>query len=197
MEAELEEWKKLEKEKIQDKKDKMNKRLLLVWILCSAVISLNAQQAFISTWKTDNPGNTNDNEITIPTFAGETYNYTVDWGDGMVETGFTGDATHTYATPGIYTVSITGLFPRISFGGGSQNPHKIITIEQWGNNPWTSMISAFLGCDSLDITNPNIDTPNLSNLTSIRGMFRDCYKFNGDISQWDVSEVEDMSLLFF
>ena len=36
--------------------------------------------AFVTTWKTDNPGSSPANEITIPTYSGETYNYTVNWG---------------------------------------------------------------------------------------------------------------------
>jgi len=35
---------------------------------------------FITTWKTDNPGVTNDNQIKISTL-GSGYNYTIDWGD--------------------------------------------------------------------------------------------------------------------
>ena len=69
--------------------------------------------AFITTWKTDNIGSSQDNQITIPTFFGETYDYTVDWGDGTSDENVTGDITHTYASPGTYQVAINGIFPRI------------------------------------------------------------------------------------
>ena len=39
--------------------------------------------------------------------------WSVDWGDGNISTNQTGDATHTYTTAGIYTVSITGDFNAI------------------------------------------------------------------------------------
>ena len=67
--------------------------------------------AFITTWVTS----TVTESITIPTHSESTYNYNVDWGDGMVNFGYTGAATHTYTTAGTYTVSITGDFPRIYF----------------------------------------------------------------------------------
>ena len=68
------------------------------------------QRPFVTTWQTTTP---NEN-ITIPT-TGTGYNYTVDWGDGTVENGFTGNATHAYVTAGTHTVSISGDFPRIYF----------------------------------------------------------------------------------
>ena len=56
-----------------------------------------------------------DNQITIPTFPGETYNYSVDWGDGTTSENVAGDITHTYEAPGTYTIEISGDFPRIFF----------------------------------------------------------------------------------
>ncbi len=34
---------------------------------------------FVTTWKTDNPGISENNQITIPIYIGEEYDYTVDW----------------------------------------------------------------------------------------------------------------------
>jgi hypothetical protein len=47
---------------------------------------------FVTTWKTDNPGVSGSNQITIPTNGGG-YNYNVDWGDGNTSTGHTGNTT--------------------------------------------------------------------------------------------------------
>jgi len=178
--------------------------------------------SFITIWRTDNSGTSEDNQITIPTFPGETYNYTVDWGDGNSDVGVTGDITHTYAVPGTYTVSIAGDFPRIYFNGSTQiNKSRIIDINQWGGNSWTSMRFAFNGCINMDVS--ALDTPNLFNLTSLEGMFRGCKNlvgssafinwntssvvnmramfnntenFNQDIGDWDVSNVTNMSGMF-
>ncbi|WP_170309806.1 BspA family leucine-rich repeat surface protein, partial [Seonamhaeicola maritimus] len=148
--------------------------------------------AFITTWKTDNPGTSNNNQITIPTNGGG-YNYTVDWGDGNVTTGHTGDATHTYATPGTYTVKITGDFPSIFFNDGGDK-EKILTIEQWGNNPWVSMNAAFYGC--INLQGNFTDSPDLSNVSNMALMFWDASSFNHPIGNWDVSNVTDMEFMF-
>jgi gliding motility-associated-like protein len=143
---------------------------------------------FITTWETTVANET----ITIPTIPAETYNYTVDWGDGSTSTE-TGNANHTYATPNTYTVSITGEFPRIRFTNNA-NSQKIMTIEQWGTNPWTSMASAFNGCGNL--TGNFTDAPDLSNVTDMSLMFRGCALFNADLDNWDVSNVQDMNSMF-
>ncbi len=147
--------------------------------------------SFITTWKTNNPGVSANNQITIPTFSGATYNYNVDWGDGETDTGVTGNITHTYATAGTYTVKISGTFPRIYFDdGGYTDAQKILSIEQWGNNPWTSFGNSFAGCINL-ILNAT-DTPDLSNVTDMGYMFLNATSLNTDIHTWDVSHVQSM-----
>src|SRR5690606_26464539 len=100
-------------------------------------LTASAQRPFITTWKTD----AHDESITIPVNSLVTgYNYSVDWGDGNTSAGQTGDATHTYASPGTYTVSITGNFPAIRLGGaGTAVADKLVSIEQWGDVAWSSM----------------------------------------------------------
>ncbi len=102
------------------------------------------RRGFVTTWKTDNPGASGDNQITIPVYDGEIYDYTVEWGDGSRDTHLTGSASHTYDDIGIYTVTIIGTFPRIFFNN-SGDREKILTIEQWGEIEWTSMARAFFG----------------------------------------------------
>ncbi len=172
------------------------KQIKLLLILLFPLV-LNAQP-FVTTWKTDNPGTSNDDQITIPT-TGTGYDYNVDWGDGMSDANVTGDITHTYATPGTYTVSITGLFPRIYFnaGGffGADNDHeKILTVENWGSIAWTSMSRAFSGCENLRIN--AVDAPDLSGVTDMSQMFYDATSFNDNINHWNVSTITNMSQLF-
>ena len=148
--------------------------------------------AFITTWKTDNPGTSDDNQITIPT-EGAGYSYDVDWGDGNSDTDVTGDITHTYASAGTYTVAISGDFPRIYFNNEGDG-EKLLTVEQWGDIPWTSMERSFYGCSNLTV--PATDRPDLNEVTSMARMFFDAVVFNNDINHWDVSNVTDMSNLF-
>ncbi|MBC6425815.1 MAG: hypothetical protein GDA51_09635, partial [Ekhidna sp.] len=73
---------------------------------------MQAQEAdpkpFITTWETTRANET----ITIPTVRGETYSYSVNWGDGHTDNNVNGDASHQYATAGTQTISISGTFPR-------------------------------------------------------------------------------------
>ncbi len=168
---------------------------------CTAVVTVTdplsacsivaPEDYFITTWKT-----TSANEsITIPTFPGETYDYSVDWGDGNSASNQTGNSTHFYATPGTYTVKISGLFPRIYFNN-SGDRMKIQSIEQWGTNPWNSMNAAFAGCDNL--VSYATDMPDLNMVTDMYGMFAYARKFNGDANfgNWDVSNVTNMYGVF-
>ncbi|MGB6150651.1 MAG: BspA family leucine-rich repeat surface protein [Pricia sp.] len=172
----------------------MTKNLLPLLLL---FISANAfSQTFNSIWNTANTGSGSSavNEITIPTNpAYTTYNYTVDWGDGDTDTGVTGDITHTYASQGTYTVTISGTFPSIYFND-SGDKLKIIEILQWGDIQWRTMESAFHGCENINFD--AIDEPDLSLVTSLKDMFRECTSFNGILNDWDVSTITDISGLF-
>ncbi|MDZ7717563.1 MAG: BspA family leucine-rich repeat surface protein [Balneolaceae bacterium] len=156
---------------------------------------------FITTWKTDNDGASNDNQITIPTEGGG-YEYDVYWEDTTdssingTETGNTGDLTITFPSASTYRVEITGDFPRI-FINDEGDKEKILTIEQWGDVAWNSMEDAFFGASNL--TYNATDAPNLSlvtNLSSMFSVFPAGSSFNGDLSNWNVSTVTDMSAMF-
>jgi surface protein len=173
-------------------------RSILTAIALFALIPSWAQQDhFVTTWSTGNtlpPGSSGPTMIVIPT-TGSGYDYDVDWdNDGVFdEFGITGNATHDFGVAGTYTIRITGSFPRIFFNN-SGDTWKLISIDQWGNNPWTSMNGAFRGC-----RNPVInatDTPDLSNVTDMTRMFGSSNEFNSDIGSWDVSNVTNMSGLF-
>ncbi|MCB0534825.1 MAG: BspA family leucine-rich repeat surface protein, partial [Saprospiraceae bacterium] len=155
-----------------------------------------ATDAFITTWKTDNPGVSNSTSITIPT-TGSGYNYEVDWdNDGIYDqSGLTGDVTHNFGAAGTYTIRIRGSFPRISFITG--DGQKLLDISQWGAIAWTSMETAFFGCSNLNIS--ATDLPNLSGVTEMALMFRGCTALNSpaNIGGWNTSSVTNMSGMFF
>lgn len=172
---------------------------MLKRLLCLLFFVFNLQlfgQSFTSNWNTGNitPGSSAYNQITIPTNPAYTnYNYTVDWGDGTTDTGVTGTITHTYASPGNYTISISGDFPSIYFNETGDRD-KIVEILSWGTIPWETMENAFYGCRNINFD--AIDTPDLSRVTSLRNMFKDCSAFNGIINSWEVGTITDMSGLF-
>ena len=152
--------------------------------------------AFITTWTTTET----DETITIPTESdsgNSVYRYTVHWGDSPQSdtTTYTGDATHTYAAAGTYTVRITGTFSRIYFNDADgDNKTKILTVEQWGDGAWTSMDSAFNGAENLTV--PAVDAPDLTKVTNMRFMFQNASVFNQDISSWNTENINNMSAMF-
>lgn len=151
-----------------------------------------AQRPFITTWQTT----TVNESITIPVnddVAG--YNFTVEWGDGNTDAGQTGDATHTYAAAGTYTVSITGSFPAIRLGAhGIDVTDKLMSIEQWGDIAWSSMYGAFSGASNMVLN--ATDAPNLSGVSSLARMFYGASSLNADLSGWNVSGITDMTNMF-
>lgn len=149
---------------------------------------------FVTTWET-----TSANEsITIPTDAAYTYNYNVDWGDGSSSIGQTDNASHEYASPGTYKVTITAEFPSIRFGSNDAatiaSRSKIQAINKWGANAWQSMRFAFEGCENLILVAS--DTPDLSQTTSTNSMFRKCDNINSPMNDWEMGNVTDMRFMF-
>ncbi|MCH8535711.1 MAG: BspA family leucine-rich repeat surface protein, partial [Flavobacteriaceae bacterium] len=114
-------------------------------------------------------------------------------------TNFTGPATITFPTPGIYQVEVCGDFPQMFFDNGNTNTNggdkeKILSVEQWGDQVWRNMARAFWGASNLVI---NVtDAPDLSEVTNMNFMFRGATSFNQNINHWDVSNVQLMNEVF-
>ncbi len=174
--------------------------------------------SFITTWKTDNDGDSPSNQISLIADGAGAYDYAVDWGDGNVDSDITGNTTHSYLIPGTYTVKITGTFPKIRTSSGDAS--RILSVEQWGNNHWGSMNAMFANAHNLRINasdtpdlagvtdmsnmfsgawvlNDNINSWDVSNVTNLQGMFRYAYKFNQPLSSWDTSSVTEMREMFY
>ncbi len=149
------------------------------------ISSVQAAGEFITTWKTDNPGVTDTDEIRIPVYDGQVYNYNVGWGDGTYSSGLTASTTHEYAVPGTYTVSVSGTFPGIGFILAGDR-EKILSVDQWGTNPWAVMGGAFFGCTNLQILAS--DAPDLSAITDLTYSFRST-NVSGGFEDWDVSHI--------
>ncbi len=180
------------------------KRQFSFYLIFLSAISLYSQldtTDFVTTWKTDNPGSSNDSSITIFTALsgfGYNYNYDVDWNnDGIFDSlAVTGNITHTYAAPGTYTIRIRGTFEAIRFGGaGSNDAKKIISIDQWGNVMFRDLDQAFQFCSNLGYT--ATDKPNIAPFTRASFMFDSATSFDGDISNWDVSNIREMPGMFW
>ena len=163
-----------------------------------------ASEPFIITVETNNTGLSNDEQFIIPTYIGEDYNYSVDCdSDGIFEIeNWTNDASYTceysqLGGEGIYTITIEGTFPRIYFFGPwrHMDEEKLLSIDQWGSQVWSSMQGAFAGCSNLE--GDAVDTPDLSTVESLGTMFMSASKFNGNIGNWDVSNITSMQQMFY
>ena len=141
------------------------------------------------------------NTIILPIDLGTNLNIAISWLNNGVYEQFNGVVTtqnrpqHTYETPGNVTIAITGTIRNWSFGpSNAYSPQNLLSINNNGNlllSPVTGY--HFSNCSNLT----TITGLNLFVLpSSLRYMFNGCLRFNGDVSQWDVSKVSDMSYMF-
>ncbi len=174
--------------------------LLLVAVLVGMGGDLPEAQAqldpFVTVWQTDNEGRTADDQIRIP---GEGTNYTVEWeevGNSSNSGSKTasGSTTLTFPSAGTYRVEISGDFSHIHLANEGDRK-KLLEIEQWGDVAWSTMKEAFYGASNLQITAP--DAPDLSEVESLRAMFRGATSMNADIGNWDTGNVTNMIRMFW
>lgn len=161
-------------------------------------------RAFISTWNTSNvsTGSSSNVRVKLPLLSVGTYKFTVRWGDGssnLITAWNQPEVTHTYATAGTYTITITGFIKGWDFsnytGALGGDRLKIISISQWGclrlvDNFALSVSGAFYGCENLNLSSVS-DIFNFKGVKSITGMLRLC-RLNSTIpnlDKWDVSKI--------
>ena len=66
-------------------------------------------------------------------------------------------------------------------------------IENWDVSSVTDMGGMFRNCTNF---NQPLDSWDVSSVTNMSGMFINCYNFNQPLNSWDVSSVTDMSEMF-
>ncbi len=174
------------------------KRSATAWLLKVTENYSSNLTGFVSSWDTTltSTGSSNSNQIKLPLYSAGTYNFTVDWGDGNsdnITTGNQAEVTHTYAVAGNYTINITGEIVGFRFNDDGDRL-KLIDISQWGNLRVGNYGDYFYGCENLNST--ATDALNLTGTTDLNNMFRRTTNFNGDITNWDVSQVIEMDYMF-
>ncbi|NER14147.1 BspA family leucine-rich repeat surface protein [Leptobacterium flavescens] len=173
-------------------------------------------EKFTSTWETTSAYE----KIRLPLVETGSYNFTVDWGDGVtnrITSWNQGAVTHIYARPGSYTITISGEIDGWSFKDNDDR-EKITEISSWGPLRLGKNGGQFYKCTNLRITAPDplntsevisfkdtfretataipgIENWDTSHATNMRKMFSDT-NFNQNIGNWDVSMVTDMTDMF-
>ena len=181
--------------------------------------------AFVSYWNTSltSSRSSTSTQIQLPLESSGTYNFTVYWGDGssnVIANWNDPAVTHTYSTSGMYNVTITGTLIGWSFQNTGDRL-KLMEIAQWGDfrlgnsgsyfqgssnlrltandtldlTGTTSLSNAFYGASSLSSTG-NLNSWDVSKVTTMNSMFYSASSFNQTIGNWDVSQVTDMSWMF-
>ncbi len=170
-----------------------------------------APKFFISTWQTNKGGASLDNQIKLPLDPDGTYNFVADWGDDTSSTITSWDsplATHTYPSPGVYTVKISGTIVGFNFSLAYRSytmfvpavpvddREKIINIGGWGPLRLGNAGQYFSGAINLNITAQ--DALDLTGTTSLDRVFESCTSLTGiaGINSWDVSKVTNMNSAF-
>lgn len=99
---------------------------------------------------------------------------TVDWGDGgEVETFEARRATHTYAEPGKYTITISGSAKSLEFGTENSLSSELKSIISWGKLGYTTAVDMCLGCSKLESI-PNDVAGSFAGVKSFLGAFSCC-----------------------
>jgi surface protein len=167
----------------------INGNWMEAWLAITA-----APPAFAFTAKTDNTGVSTSTQFKLPLTTSTGLNILVDWGDASTSTitSHTDPAvTHTYASAGTYSISITGTLPGFQFNNAGDKL-KILNISSWGVLDITTN-RAFWGCTNL--TCSATDAPTITT-TDLSFTFISCTNFNGNIGNWDTSGVNSMEGMF-
>ncbi|KAF3977683.1 MAG: hypothetical protein HFP77_05655 [Methylococcales symbiont of Iophon sp. n. MRB-2018] len=111
--------------------------LLASGFLFSSAAQASSHQSFITEWQMP----ADDLSLTFPSQG----SYTINWGDGTIQTITNNRPTHTYTTANDYTITATNTNAITRFNlTDDENKEKLIDIQQWGTANWTSMAVHFM-----------------------------------------------------
>src|SRR6056297_2829093 len=117
--------------------------------------------------------------LQLPLRSGFAYDFIIDWGDGSQDSITTynqAETNHTYASGGLYQISIRGLCQTFYFNNGGDKD-KLISIDKLGSVGWTSMERAFYGC----VNNTFVGDGDLSNVTNCGAAW-----YNNSLTEWTI-----------
>jgi flagellin-like protein len=181
---------------------------------------------FTSVWDTTITSfeSSNTTQIKLPLVINGDYDFTVFWGDessDVITIWNQSEINHTYTSPGIYEVNMSGRIKGWSFSN-TGDVLKLSEIKQWGDLRLLNSGGYFHGCANLfitatDIINlvettsmanmfkacsnisqiPNINLGDTSSVTNMEGVFSGASKFNQSLNYWDTNKVTNMNGMFY
>jgi surface protein len=130
--------------------------------------------------------------MNVPLYGNVT-NITIDWGDGTTSGPFNTpeERTHTYSSPGTYTVTIGGT-KLTHFGNYCSSTGALTAVQSFGDLGLTDLSYAFCGASNLT----QVPTQIPSGVTSLEYAFLYASTFNQDISTWNTGAVTSMVGMF-
>lgn len=140
-----------------------------------------ANPDFVATWSVASDGDT----ITLPLLSGGTYSGTIDWGDSSSDSLSYANRTHTFASAGTKTITLSGTIDGFKFNNGGDKT-KFLDVSNWGNLNITTN-RAFFGCSNFTISATDAPT-----VTTSDGeyFFYNCHALGTpDLSGWNVTSV--------
>ena len=158
------------------------------------IIATSTPFAFTANTNNISTGSSTATQFKLPLTTSTGLNIVVSWGDATTSTitnHLDAAVTHTYASAGTYSISITGTLPGFQFNNTGDRL-KILNIASYGVlNITTNGI--FRGCTNL-ISNAT-DAPTITT-TDLSLTFRSCTNFNSNIGNWNTSAVTNMTSMF-
>ena len=159
-------------------------------------------KSFVSVWDTSRTsgGSSTATQIRLPLISTGSYNLIVNWGDGstdIITTWNQAQTTHTYASAGVYQVTITGTINGFRFANTGDRL-KLLSIFRWGTGFRLGATDQhFYGCDNLDLSEVE-DVLNLEGVTSFSRLFQACTRLTtvNRMNEWNVSQVNSLSNTF-
>ncbi len=136
---------------------------------------------FVATWNVASDGDT----ITLPLLSSGTYSGTIDWGDSSSDSLSYANRTHTFASAGTKTITLSGTIEGFRFNNGGDKT-KFLDVSNWGNMTITTN-RVFFGCSNFTISATDAPT-----ITSSSGdyFFYNCHALGTpDLSGWNVSTI--------
>ncbi|MCA6421885.1 MAG: BspA family leucine-rich repeat surface protein, partial [Flavobacterium sp.] len=170
------------------------------WTITGDAVSATACGAFITRWNLATAGS-GATQLSIGTATSGTVNYywqEVSPGTATGSGSFSGTTLNITGLPSGATIRL-GIYPtnfqRININNGTDRS-RLLAVEQWGSTVWTSMQTAFYGCNNLNIA--ATDIPVLTSCNSMQSMFQGCSTLNGpaNINSWNTAAVTNMANMY-